>query len=141
MVSHFVKQALLNLNKDLGLHHPVHKTREEWAGMAQTLEITTIQISERDTQAGGTNKKQGEVINTWSIDGHLDELMQPVELSIGTNEKSFPQGAHEHEAGAGSVFLGRPGASTFGRSWGPSGGGYQGMLVITDEVCCITGYS
>lgn len=140
MVSHFVKQALLNLNKDLGLHHPVPKTREEWAGLAQKLEITTIQISERDTQAGGPHKKQGEVINTWSIDGYLDELMQPVELSIGTHEKSFPQGAHEHEAGAGSVFLERPGASTFGRSWVPSAGGFQGMLVTHDEVFSIADY-
>src|SRR5690625_5949380 len=101
------------------------------------MDVRTIQISERDTHAGGPPKKQGEVINTWSIDGYLDELMQPVELSIGTHEKSFPQGAHEHEAGAGSDFLERPGASTCGRSWGPSAGGLQGMLVTHHEVVSI----
>lgn len=140
MVSHFVKQALLDLNRDLGLQFPTPKTREEWAHLARQLEVTTIQISEKDTQAGGPHKKQGEVINTWSIDGYLDELMQPVELSVGTHEKQLPAGAREHQPGAGSIYLERPGASTFGRSWVPSTGGFQGMLVTHDEVFSIADY-
>lgn len=140
VVSHFVKQALLNLSQDLNLDVPVPMNQEDWADLAHTLEVSTIQISERDTQAGGPPKKQGEVINTWSIDGYLDELMQPVELSIGTHEKQFPDGAREHQPGAGSIYLERPGASTFGRSWVPSIGGFQGMLVTHDEVFSIADY-
>lgn len=140
IVSHFVKQALLNLNRDLNINLPAPVHRKDWADLAHSMEVSTIQISERDTQAGGPPKKQGEVINTWSIDGYLDELMQPVELSIGTHEKQLPAGAREHQPGAGSIYLERPGASTFGRSWVPSIGGFQGMLVTHDEVFSIADY-
>lgn len=140
LVSHFVKRALIDLDKIIGNGDQKPSTREEWANLARDLKISTIQISERDTQASRRPKRQKEFVNTWSIDGFVDELMQPVELSFGTFEKRRPKGAREHRSGSGSIYLERPAASTFARSWVPSIGGFQGMLVSHDEVFSIADY-
>jgi homospermidine synthase len=140
LVSHFVKRALLNLDQIIRNGNAQPTTREEWARLARDLKISTIQISERDTQAGQRPKRHGEFINTWSIDGFIDELMQPTELSFGTSEKRRPKGAREHHPGSGTLYFERPGASTFARSWAPSIGGFQGMLVPHDEVFSLADY-
>jgi homospermidine synthase len=140
LVSHFVKRALLNLDQMIRNGNAKPASREEWANLARDLRISTIQISERDTQASHRPKRQREFINTWSIDGFVDELMQPAELSFGTFEKRRPKGAREHLPGSGTLYLKRPGASTFARSWVPSIGGIQGMLVSHDEIFSIADY-
>lgn len=140
LVSHFMKRALLELDRELRNGRAQPTTQAQWAALARDLGITTIQISERDTQASQRLKRQGEFINTWSIDGFVDELMQPVELAIGTAEKRLPEGACEHAPGSGTVYLQRPGASTFALSWVPSIGSFQGMLVTHDEIFSIADY-
>lgn len=140
MVTHFVKQALLDINHKINRCTAVPTTQEEWAALARALNISAIYISERDTQASHQPKRQGEFVNTWSISGFIDELMQPVELALGTFEKRRPKGAVEHEPGCGSIFLPRPGASSFARSWVPSIGSFQGLLVPHDEVFSIADY-
>lgn len=140
MVSHMVKQALLNLNQAIHQDPQVPTTRAAWAALAQKLNITTIQISERDTQASRHPKRQDEFINTWSIEGFIAELMQPAELAYGTFERQLPKGAKEHRPGSHSLYLQRPGCSTFARSWVPSIGSFQGMLVTHDEIFSIADY-
>jgi homospermidine synthase len=140
LVSHFVKRALVDLDRVIRNGDARPSTREEWAHLARDLGVSTIQISERDTQASQRPKRQKEFINTWSIDGFVDELMQPAELSFGTFEKRLPKGAREHRHGSGTLYLERPGASTFARSWVPSIGGFQGMFVTHDEVFSIADY-
>ena len=61
LVSHFVKQGLLNIAKDTNTPFTVPKTRAEWADLAQKLDIKTIHISERDTQASRTVIKHDQV--------------------------------------------------------------------------------
>ncbi|NLA47982.1 MAG: homospermidine synthase, partial [Bacteroidales bacterium] len=99
LVSHFLKRALIDLNQIIRKESIMPSSRGEWAKLAHDLGISTIQISERDTQASHKPKRQGEFINTWSIDGFVDELMQPAELSLGTFEKRLPGGACEHSPG------------------------------------------
>src|SRR5690606_3769619 len=140
LVSHFVKRALLDLDRKLRKGAAQPKSREDWANLARELEVCVIQIAERDTQASDRPKRHGEFINTWSIDGFVDELMQPAELSIGTEEKNVPKGARQHRTGSSTLYLPRPGGGTFARSWTPSVGGYQGMLVTHDEVFSIADY-
>ncbi|CAK0743647.1 hypothetical protein CCP1ISM_170012 [Azospirillaceae bacterium] len=43
MVSHFVKQALLNIARDTGVETAVPKTREEWALLAESLGVKVIE--------------------------------------------------------------------------------------------------
>jgi homospermidine synthase len=99
-----------------------------------------IQVSERDTQATDRPKRPNEFVNTWSIDGFVDELMQPCELSIGTAESKKPTGSHWHRPRCGSVYMHRPGGATYARSWLPSSGGFQGLLMTHDEVFSIADY-
>ncbi len=137
LVSHFLKRALLDLARALGGDHARPTNREEWATLARDLGVRLVQVSERDTQAGERPKRPGEFVNTWSIDGFLDEAMQPAELSFGTFEKRKPKGAQYHRRDSGTLFLNRPGAATYARSWTPSGGGFQGLLMSHDEVFSI----
>jgi len=137
LVSHFVKQALLDLSKGLAQAVPDPTDASGWASLARDLGVNLIQISERDTQAADRPKRPNEFVNTWSIDGFIDELMQPAELSIGTSESAKPRGAQWHRRGCGSVYLQRPGGATFARSWLPSTGGFQGLLLTHDEVFSI----
>ena len=50
LVSHLVKQALLNIAKDTGVKTAVPQERAGWAALAQTLGIKVIHVAERDTQ-------------------------------------------------------------------------------------------
>ncbi len=140
LVSHFVKQALLDLASGSGRSIETPADTAGWATLARDIGVTLIQISERDTQATDRPKRPNEFVNTWSIDGFIDELMQPSELSLGTSEHAKPAGSHWHRRGSGSVYLHRPGGATFARSWLPSSGGFQGLLMTHDEVFSIADY-
>ena len=137
LVSHFVKQALLDLRRDLAPDVAAPRSQGDWAGLARGLAVTLIQVSERDTQAADRPKRPGEFANTWAIAGFVDELMQPSELSLGTAEPGRPPGATWHREGSGSIYLRRPGGGTYARSWLPSLGGFQGLLMTHDEVFSI----
>jgi homospermidine synthase len=137
LVSHLVKQALLDLRRALRVDGEPPASREDWANLAHSLGVSLIQISERDTQASDRPKRPGEFVNTWSIDGILDESVQPSEISYGTAEKHRPRGSQFHRRDSGTIFLDRPGAATFARSWTPSAGGFQGLLMSHDEVFSI----
>ena len=69
MVSWFVKQALVNLAKDLGDPTPEPKTRQEWGKLAQKLGVKGIHIAERDTQRAKNPKPRNVFVNTWSVEG------------------------------------------------------------------------
>lgn len=140
LVSHFVKRALLDLAATLHGHTIRPESQREWAVLARDLGVSLIQVSERDTQAAERPKRPDEFVNTWSIDGFVDELMQPAEISLGTDEPGKPAGALWHRRGAGSIYLRRPGGATFARSWLPSLGGFQGLLMTHDEVFSIADF-
>jgi homospermidine synthase len=140
LVSHFVKQALLDLATGLKQTTAEPTDAAGWATIARDMGVTLIQISERDTQATDRPKRPNEFVNTWSIDGFIDELMQPTELSLGTAESDKPAGSHWHRRNSSSVYLHRPGGATFARSWLPSSGGFQGLLMTHDEVFSIADY-
>ena len=113
LVSHFIKQALVNIAADLGVQTQIPGTRAGWAVLAQSLGIKTIHIAERDTQNAVKPKMVDEFVNTWSVDGFVSEGMQPAELGWGTNERNFPVDGRRHDFGSGAgIFLMQPGAAT-----------------------------
>ncbi len=141
MVSHFVKEALLNIARDLGKEHTAPKTREEWGTLAKELGIKVIHIAERDTQVSDPRKAPGEFVNTWSIDGFVSEGSQPAELGWGTHEKHFPKDGNRHTFGRKSaIYLSRPGASTRVRTWTPLAGAQQGFLITHGESISLSDY-
>ena len=129
LVSHFVKQALLDLAGEAA-----PETREGWAELAARLGVKVIHIAERDTQIADVAKQRGEFVNTWSIDGFVSEGCQPAELGWGTHETSWPADARTHDFGSGAaIYLDRPGAATRVRSWTPLEGPFHGFLVTHSE--------
>lgn len=142
LVSHVVKQALLNLAQDSGVAPAAPPAaREDWARLAQRLGVRVIHIAERDTQVGSERKQPGEFVNTWSIDGFVGEGSQPSELGWGSHERHFPPDGARHEAGSrASIYLRRPGASTRVRTWTPLAGPLHGFLITHGESISIADY-
>jgi homospermidine synthase len=141
LVSHLVKQALLNIAADTGVEAGAPRSREEWAGLAQMLGIKVIHIAERDTQVANAPKRPGEFVNTWSVDGFVSEGAQPAELGWGTHERHFPADGARHSKGSGcAIYLKRPGASTRVRSWTPMAGCFHGFLITHSEAISLADY-
>lgn len=134
LVSHFIKQGLLDIARDTGVTADVPQNRESWAALAEALSIKTIHVAERDTQVSHKPKKVGEFVNTWSIDGFVGEGCQPAELGWGTHERHWPSDAMRHDFGCNAaIYLMRPGASTRVRTWTPKEGPFHGFLITHSE--------
>jgi homospermidine synthase len=141
LVSHFVKQAMLNLAADTGIDATVPADRTGWAQLAQSLGVKVIHIAERDTQIANIPKQRGEFVNTWSIDGFVGEGCQPAELGWGTHEMTLPADGLHHEFGCdAAIYLMRPGASTRVRTWTPMEGPFHGFLITHNEAISIADY-
>ncbi|HEY5761664.1 MAG TPA: saccharopine dehydrogenase C-terminal domain-containing protein [Rhodocyclaceae bacterium] len=141
VVSHFAKQALLNLATDAGISIELPATREQWAALARRLSIKAIHIAERDTQIGPRRRSRGEFVNTWSADAFLGESLQPAELGWGTHERLLPADAARHAHGSdAAIYLKRPGLLTRVRSWTPLEGPYHGFLVTHAESISLADY-
>jgi homospermidine synthase len=141
LVSHLVKQALLNIAEDTGVDAGTPANREAWAKLAQTLGIKVMHIAERDTQVSNVPKAANEFVNTWSVDGFVSEGAQPAELGWGTHERHFPADGGRHTAGSGcAIYLNRPGASTRVRTWTPQAGHFHGFLITHSEAISLADY-
>ena len=134
LVSHFVKQALLNIASDTGVQVGIPKSREDWAALAAKLDVKAIHIAERDTQIASVPKRPGEFVNTWSVDGFVSEGQQPAELGWGTHEKTLPPQGRLHDFGPKcAAYLLQPGAGTRVRTWTPKAGPFHGFLITHGE--------
>ena len=99
LVSHFVKQALLNIARDTEVSAGNPTSRAEWGELARRLGVKVVHIAERDTQVSSVPKQLGEFVNTWSIDGFVSEGSQPSEMGWGTHERNFPRDGKRHDSG------------------------------------------
>ena len=91
MVSWFVKQALLDLARDLAIEAGEPATQQDWARLMQRVGVKGIHIAERDTQRATSEKPMQVFVNTWSVEGFVSEGMQPAELGWGTHERWLPE--------------------------------------------------
>jgi homospermidine synthase len=141
MVSHMVKQALLNIAADTGVNAGSPRSKDDWAQLARTLSIKVIHIAERDTQLSSRPKELNEFVNTWSVDGFVSEGQQPAELGWGTHEKNFPRDGKRFDFGGGAaIYLMQPGAATRVRTWTPKAGHFHGFLITHGEAISIADY-
>ena len=141
MVSWMVKQALLDIARDLGTPHQQPSTREEWGALMQRAGVKGIHIAERDTQRARHPKPRGKFVNTWSVEGFVAEGLQPSELGWGTHEKSLPPGGQHHGFGCdAAIYLLRPGAGTRVRSWTPSAEAQHAWMITHNESISIADY-
>ena len=141
LVSHLVKQAMLNIARDTGITGSKPSGRAEWAALAERLSIKAIHIAERDTQVARQPKRVNEFVNTWSIDGFVGEGQQPAELGWGCHEKTLPPDGYRHDFGCdAAIYLMRPGASMRVRTWTPQEGPFHGFLITHGESISIADY-
>jgi homospermidine synthase len=141
MVSWFVKQALIDIARDLKIDGPEPATREDWGRLMQRVGVKGIHIAERDTQRARNPKPRGVFVNTWSVEGFCSEGLQPAELGWGTHEKELPATGRTHDFGCeAAVYLLRPGAGTRVRSWTPTAQAQHGFLVTHNESISIADY-
>lgn len=141
LISHWVKQGLVELARDILGSHDVPGTRDEWARLAMRLGIRVVHCAERDSQIANPGKRRFEFVNTWSVDGFVGEGTQPCELGWGSHERHFPRDGKRHEYGCdAAIYLTRPGASVQVRSWTPTEGPYHGFLITHGEAISISDY-
>ena len=143
MVSWFVKQALVDLAKELGLdaETPAQDDREGWARLMKKAGVKGVHIAERDTQRTKKPKPMNVFWNTWSVEGFISEGLQPAELGWGTHEKWLPKNAKKHKKGSkAAIYLEQPGANTRVRTWCPTPGPQYGFLVTHNEAISISDF-
>jgi homospermidine synthase len=147
LASHFVKQALINLGIKQGILSEVAQktassySKNQWAMLANQLEIKSIHIAEKDTQETSVIRKKKEFVNTWSIDGLISEGAQPAELGWGSHEKILPANGASHASGCqAAIYLKQPGLMTKVHTWTPSGGSFLGYVITHNEAISLADY-
>jgi homospermidine synthase len=141
LVSHFVKQALLNIAQDTKVEAGNPASRAEWGELARRLGVKVIHVAERDTQVSSKPKQAGEFVNTWSIDGFVSEGSQPSEMGWGSHERNFPRDGKRHDFGClAAIYLMQPGAATRVRTWTPRAGQFHGLCITHGEAISIADY-
>jgi homospermidine synthase len=141
LVSHFLKEALLNIARDTGMNVPTPSSKAHWAMLAEEIGMKVVHIAERDTQQAMPAKRQHEFVNTWSVDGFVGEGSQPSELGWGGHERHFPRDAVRYDFGPRcAIYLDRPGVSVRVRSWTPLNGSFHGFLITHGESVSMADY-
>ena len=141
LVSHFVKQALVDIAAKVGLPAGRPVDRAGWAALAHALDVRVIQVSERDHQTTDRRKQPDEFCNTWSSEAFAGESLQPAEMGWGTHERRTPSDGHGFDFGCrSSIYLARTGCTTRVRSWAPQAGPFHGYLISHGEAHSIADY-
>lgn len=148
LISHFVKQGLLDIGRKLLAQKKVKGPRARqikramedlrFNELAMKLGVKVIHVSERDTQISDQPKQVGEFVNTWSIEGFREEGITTAEMGWGTHEKELPPLAYEHKSGPkNQICLARMGMNTTVVTWVPN---YtiRGMIVRHGEAFTIS---
>lgn len=147
LISHFLKAGLIDIGANL-LKLPMDRERKglleralgdrNFAEIAYLAGVKTIHISERDTQITDKPKEVNEFVNTWSVEGLLEEGQAPAEMGWGTHEKYTPVGAFIHKDGPrNQICLAEKGMKVWARSWVPSGE-ITGMVIRHGEAFSIS---
>jgi homospermidine synthase len=142
LVTHFTKQAVLNIATAMGLQFNPPQSREEWAQLMKATGTKVIHIAERDTQISKYPKRTNEFVNSWSAPGLWAEGRAPSELGWGTHENpQGPVGGSLHDYGPrNAAYLHQPGVATLVKSWVPNGGKFNGFLIQHSEAITLSEY-
>ncbi len=136
IVSHFAKQAVVDLAREEGIAGDAI-CHDQWGRVAQALGICAFHISERDTQKAKSAPPNGVLQNTWSIEGFLEEAL---------SRPCFAWGSHEQTPCSYDVRRDRvydvvtvPGLAKDCaiQSWLPSFGAYEGRVIPHEEAFSI----
>lgn len=139
LVSHFVKRALIEINRNYqNASAPVSREREYWASLARSLRVHSIHVAERDSQASRSNPTLPS--NTWSLLGLADELQEPAAFAVGSRDADVCRSRPGSDRHNRVVELQQSAHVIVSESWTPSVGGFRGFLVPHPEVFSIADY-
>ena len=142
-VSHLAKQAVLDIaRKEKGADFPEPTTREAWAALAKELEVVAMHVAERDTQLTSKPRGADEYVNTWSVDGFLEEASEFTGFSWGTHEVDLPKHLvrmREDTDRCRAIELSKMGGEIEIKSWVPSGV-YHGYVIPHTEAFSLAEY-
>jgi homospermidine synthase len=90
LVSHFAKKAVVDvfLSKEQNL--PELNTASDWGHLAKRAGVVTMHVSEKDTQYSKVRRSHDEHVNTWSVEGFLEEAAEYTGIGWGTHERELP---------------------------------------------------
>jgi homospermidine synthase len=124
LVSHFAKHAIRRMHLDR------FGREASYSDMARNLKLTTIHISERDTQKTNLQVTERSLKNTWSVKGLFDEAIDPVQVSWGTHERHVPTWFdQEYIDKYGQIFFPIRGMQMKLKSYEPIGGMLIGACI------------
>lgn len=125
LVSHFVKHAVKKLYAE---KHGDDKA--SYGEMAKKIGLTTVHISERDTQKTCLQVTEKQLLNTWCVKGLFDEAIDPVQVSWGSHEKRYPEWlVPRHVNKYGQAFFPVRGMQMKLKSYEPMGGMLVGSCI------------
>lgn len=133
LVSHFLKRSLRALAEpDPAAYSFVTGKREDWGAIAKHLGVSRIYISEIDTQHAEEAGPPDELVNTWSVDGFIEECNELCCFAWGSHEQDCP-GLILTGTACQAVLLRELACQKSVESWTPSIGRFSGFLVPHPE--------
>ena len=141
LVSHFVKEALLDIADATGRRAPQPATRADWAALAQKLGVKVIHIAERDTQVARLAEAAGRV-RQHLVDRRLRRRGRAAGgARLGHARAAFPGRRRAARFRQRRRDLSQPARRrTRVRSWTPLEGPYHGFLITHSEAISIADY-
>jgi homospermidine synthase len=132
LITHFAKQAVLDVGNSIKNVASVPQSANEWANIAQASDVVSLHISERDTQVSSIKRLADEYVNTWSIEGLFEEAFENVGFAWGTHEEELPKEMVKNRIDGKKcriIELNQLGIETQINSWVPSKGMFTGFLM------------
>ena len=123
LVSHFVKQALLNIAADTGVDAG-KPGRARRVGRARAAARRQGDPHRRARHAGvaACRSSRASSSTPGRSTASSARAAQPAELGWGTHERNFPRDGRRHDFGCRrAIYLTQPGAATRVRTWTPRG--------------------
>ncbi|MEP0519710.1 MAG: saccharopine dehydrogenase NADP-binding domain-containing protein [Hyphomicrobiales bacterium] len=143
IVSHFAKRLVsIIARRELGSEFSKPTNQPEWAELASKLGITSLIVTEMDSQRPEKMPLEKMALNTWSIHGLLEEASEKICVPFGTHEPIRDNIAPFIFDVHGVQYLETPtrSANFYSVGYSPTFGVFSGMIIPHVEAFTIANY-
>ena len=143
LVSHFVKQALLNIAADTGVEHgEPGDARDDWArarAQARREGDPHRRARHADLEPSRRSRTSSSTPGRWTASS-AKAASRPSSAGARTRRISRATASATTSAAAAAIYLMQPGAATRVRTWTPKAGPFHGFLITHGEAISIADY-